>query len=147
MGKIGIAMESIYLTDIFFEYCSDPLENCELIELETKEIKNVFNQIQEYLCGKRKIFDVQIALRGTEFQKKVWNELIKIPYGGTCSYGEIAQRVGVPRGARAVGMANNKNPIPIIIPCHRVIGISGDLIGYGGGLDLKQKLLTLEKKI
>ncbi|MDR1590852.1 MAG: methylated-DNA--[protein]-cysteine S-methyltransferase [Puniceicoccales bacterium] len=110
-------------------------------------MKNVFSQIQEYLCSKRKIFDVQIRLQGTDFQKKVWEELIKIPYGKTRSYKEIAQQIEIPKGARAVGMANHNNPIPIIIPCHRVIGTSGNLVGYGGGLSLKQKLLFLEKSV
>jgi methylated-DNA-[protein]-cysteine S-methyltransferase len=144
IGRLAIAMEGNFLTNIFYEYYFNSLKNCEFIGHETEEMKNIFKQIEEYLRGERKIFDIQMALRGTDFQRKVWRELLKIPYGETRSYKEIAQQIGVPKGARAVGMANNKNPISIIIPCHRVIGASGDLVGYGGGLDLKQKLLALE---
>jgi methylated-DNA-[protein]-cysteine S-methyltransferase len=145
IGKIAIAMEGGFLTNISYKHRLDLLENYNFLKCETQAIQNVFDQIQKYLRGERKIFDVQIRLRGTDFQKKVWEELIKIPYGETRSYGEIAQQIGVPKGARAVGMANHNNPIPIIVPCHRVIGASGNLVGYGGGLDLKQKLLALEK--
>jgi methylated-DNA-[protein]-cysteine S-methyltransferase len=146
IGKIAMIMEGGFLINIFYEYRFNSLENYKFIECETKEIKNIFNQIQEYLHGERKNFDVKILFKGTNFQKKVWGQLAKIPYGETRSYKAIAQQVGIPKGARAVGMANHNNPIPIIIPCHRVIGASGNLIGYGGGLDLKQKLLALEKK-
>jgi methylated-DNA-[protein]-cysteine S-methyltransferase len=146
IGKIAIAMEDKFLTNIFYVHRVGALESYKFIERETVEMGDVFDQIQEYLSGKRKIFDVPIVLRGTDFQKKVWERLVKIPYGETRSYKEIAQQIGIPKGARAVGMANHNNPIPIIIPCHRVIGASGNLVGYGGGLDLKQKLLALEKK-
>ena len=100
----------------------------------------------EYLNGKRKSFDIKYEINGTEFQKKVWKELTDIPYGETRSYKEIAVAVGNPKASRAVGMANNKNPIAIIVPCHRVIGSDGKLVGYAGGLDMKRALLTLEKK-
>lgn len=102
-------------------------------------------QLQEYFCGKRKIFDLPIAPNGTEFQLKVWDALCQIPYGETRSYKDIAEFVGNPKASRAVGGANNKNPIMIIIPCHRVIGSDGSLIGYAGGMDVKKKLLMLEK--
>jgi methylated-DNA-[protein]-cysteine S-methyltransferase len=146
VGRIAIAMEEKFLTNIFYEDRLNSLESDQFVECETKEIKNVFHQIQEYLRGERKVFNIQILLKGTNFQKSVWERLIKIPYGVTCSYKEIAKQIGIPKGARAVGMANHNNPIPIIVPCHRVIGTSGNLVGYGGGLDLKQKLLTLEVK-
>jgi methylated-DNA-[protein]-cysteine S-methyltransferase len=146
MGRIAIAMEEKFLTNIFYRDRLNSLKSDPFIEHKTKEMENVFHQIQEYLCGERKIFDVQIRWQGTDFQKSVWEQLVKIPYGETCSYKEIAQQIGIPKGARAVGGANHNNPIPIIVPCHRVIGASGNLIGYGGGLDLKQKLLTLEAK-
>ncbi len=106
----------------------------------------VYKEIMEYLNGKRKSFDIKYEINGTEFQKKVWKELTNIPYGETRSYKEIAVAVGNPKASRAVGMANNKNPIAIIVPCHRVIGSDGKLVGYAGGLDMKRALLTLEKK-
>jgi methylated-DNA-[protein]-cysteine S-methyltransferase len=101
-------------------------------------------QLQEYFAGKRKEFDLPLHLSGTEFQVQVLEELQRIPYGETTSYGDIAQRIGRPKAMRAVGAANGRNPIPIIIPCHRVIGSSGQLTGFGGGLDTKEVLLRLE---
>lgn len=106
----------------------------------------VVSQLREYFDGKRQSFDVPMEPVGTEFQKKVWVALGEIPYGETRSYGEIARAVDSPRAARAVGLANNKNPIPILIPCHRVIGSDGTMVGYGGGLDTKKFLLELEQK-
>jgi len=102
-------------------------------------------QLGEYFAGKRKIFDIPINPQGTKFQLCVWNALNDIPYGETRSYKDIATATGNPKACRAVGLANNKNPIWIIIPCHRVIGANGTLTGYGGGLEIKQKLLDLEK--
>lgn len=104
----------------------------------------VYNEIMEYLNGKRKSFDIKYQINGTEFQKKVWKELTNIPYGETRSYKEIAIAIGNPKASRAVGMANNKNPISIVVPCHRVIGSDGKLVGYAGGLDIKKALLDLE---
>ncbi len=101
-------------------------------------------QLQEYFTGKRKTFDLPLRLTGTEFQVQVLEELQRIPYGETVSYGAIAQRIGRPKAVRAVGAANGRNPLPIVIPCHRVIGSSGDLTGFGGGLDTKEALLRLE---
>lgn len=101
-------------------------------------------QLTEYFAGERKAFDLPLALQGTEFQLMVLKELSRIPYGETVSYGEIAKRIGRPKAVRAVGAANGRNPIPIVIPCHRVIGSSGDLTGFGGGLDTKTELLRLE---
>ncbi len=103
-------------------------------------------QLSEYFSGKRQAFDLRIAPKGTDFQKRVWQELQKIPFGRTASYGEIAERVGNSKACRAVGMANSKNPIPIIVPCHRVIGKDGSLTGFGGGLDIKKQLLKLERE-
>jgi methylated-DNA-[protein]-cysteine S-methyltransferase len=107
-------------------------------------IKKIKEQIDEYLTGSRKEFEVPINLIGTNFQLKVWEELSKIEYGKCISYQELGERIGHKNYARAVGMANNKNPIPIIIPCHRVIGKNGNLVGYAGGLDKKKKLLDIE---
>ena len=101
-------------------------------------------QLAEYFLGERKDFDLPLQLSGTEFQVQVLEELQRIPYGETTSYGDIATRIGRPKAVRAVGAANGRNPLPIVIPCHRVIGSSGDLTGFGGGLDLKEALLRLE---
>jgi methylated-DNA-[protein]-cysteine S-methyltransferase len=103
-------------------------------------------QLRAYFAGELESFDLPLAPEGTSFQRKVWAELSKIPYGETISYGELARRIGNPQASRAVGLANGSNPIPIIIPCHRVIGANGKLTGYGGGLPIKEKLLALEKR-
>ncbi|WP_208610802.1 methylated-DNA--[protein]-cysteine S-methyltransferase [Parabacteroides massiliensis] len=100
--------------------------------------------LDEFFAGKRKKFDLPLLFVGTNFQKKVWNELLKIPYGKTVSYGEMASRIGMPRAVRAVANANGANAISIFVPCHRVIGSDGSLTGYGGGLAAKKKLLDLE---
>ena len=102
-------------------------------------------QLREYFAGKRRDFDLPLALEGTDFQRKVWRKLQEIPYGETISYGELAKRVGNPKASRAVGSANGKNRIPIVIPCHRVIAGDGGLGGFGGGLTTKEKLLAIEK--
>lgn len=109
-----------------------------------KQFANARQQLTEYFDGERKEFDLPLSLAGTEFQLRVLDELQRIPYGETTSYGDIAARIGKPKAMRAVGAANGRNPIPIIVPCHRVIGRSGDLTGFGGGLDAKQALLQLE---
>lgn len=104
-------------------------------------------QLQSYFAGKRSDFDLPLSFQGTEFQKRVWHCLTRIPYGETISYGELARRVGNAKASRAVGLANGKNPLAIVVPCHRVIGANGTLTGYGGGLERKQKLLLLEQGI
>lgn len=103
-------------------------------------------QLTEYFAGKRQGFDLPLDLEGTPFQQKVWRALLGIPYGQTRTYGDIARAVDSPRGFRAVGMANNRNPIPILVPCHRVVGAGGALVGYAGGLELKAALLALERR-
>jgi len=108
--------------------------------------QEVIHQLQEYFSGKRKTFDLTLIPEGTAFQKAVWQELQNIPYGETISYKTLAERIGNPRAVRAVGAANGANPIPIIIPCHRVIGNDGRLTGFGGGLPLKKRLLELESR-
>ena len=105
------------------------------------------DQLDAYFKGELTKFDIELNIQGTDFQKKVWQELVKIPYGETLSYGELAKRIGNPKASRAVGMANGKNPISIIVPCHRFIGKNGSLTGFGGGLDAKKTLLDLEKRI
>jgi len=109
-------------------------------------LRDCVKQLDEYFNKKRKIFDLPFDLSGTEFQLKVWNELLKIPYGAVCSYIDIAKRIGNKPAVRAVGSANGKNPISIIIPCHRVIGNDGSLVGYGGGIWRKKYLLELESE-
>ena len=111
---------------------------------ESALLANVSMQLDEYFRGARKNFDLPLNPAGTEFQRKVWDALLAIPYGETRTYREIAEAAGCPRGFRAVGMANNKNPIAIIIPCHRVIGSNGKLVGYASGLGRKEALLALE---
>jgi methylated-DNA-[protein]-cysteine S-methyltransferase len=101
-------------------------------------------QLLEYFAGTRQTFDLPLQLSGTDFQVSVLEELLRIPYGETVSYGDIAKRIGRPKAVRAVGAANGRNPLPVVVPCHRVIGSSGDLTGFGGGLDTKEALLRLE---
>jgi methylated-DNA-[protein]-cysteine S-methyltransferase len=102
-------------------------------------------QIEEYFDARRETFDVSLQMHGTPFERRVWSALRAIPYGETISYGELAKRIGQPTGARAVGLANGRNPIAVIVPCHRVIGADGSLTGYGGGLERKRTLLELEQ--
>jgi methylated-DNA-[protein]-cysteine S-methyltransferase len=109
-------------------------------------VSNALRQLREYFGGKRVEFDLPLAPEGTEFQHNVWRRLQEIPYGATISYGELAKRVGNPKASRAVGAANGQNPIPIVIPCHRVIGANGKLTGFGGGLPTKEALLALEAR-
>jgi O-6-methylguanine DNA methyltransferase len=113
-------------------------------EESTDTLRDYVRELDEYFAGKRHEFSFALDLRGTDFQLACWHALTKIPYGETCSYADIARAVGSPKGFRAVGMANNRNPIAIVVPCHRVIASDGTLCGYGGGLDIKRKLLELE---
>lgn len=117
-----------------------------LMDKENRVLTKAAKQLEEYISGKRKSFDLPLEPRGTSFQKKVWKALQAIPYGKTASYQEIAKKVGCPKGQRAVGMANNRNPIAVVIPCHRVIGKNGALVGYAGGVDKKSWLLKHEQK-
>lgn len=113
---------------------------------ETPLLKETERQLSEYFSGGRKTFDLPFAAEGTEFQKNVWKAVQSIPYGETRSYGQIAEKIGRPSAFRAVGTANSKNPILILIPCHRIVGFDGSPVGYAGGLDRKEKLLGLERK-
>ena len=140
IGTIGIRENGEFITNIYFSKINHN-DN----EEESYLIKTAFQQIKEYLQGNRLGFDLNLKLEGTEFQKKVWNELLKIPYGETRTYKDIAIAIGNEKACRAIGMANNKNPIPIIIPCHRVIGSNGKLVGYAGGINVKEKLLNIER--
>ena len=142
---LGITEENGVICRIFFEKNIDKILSSGSYEKkETPLIKKTAVQLGEYFEGKLKKFDIPLVLQGTGFQVKVWKALLKVPYGKTCSYGELAAKTGNPKASRAVGMANNRNPLVIIVPCHRVIGSNGSLTGYDGGLELKQKLLELE---
>ncbi|MBE6034359.1 MAG: methylated-DNA--[protein]-cysteine S-methyltransferase [Clostridiales bacterium] len=141
LGKIGIAEENDQITNLIFD--NEQIEEDTDLK-ETNIIKKAISQLNEYLGGSRKSFELPLNPAGTEFQRKDWLALQQIPFGKTVSYKDIAEQIGCPKGARAVGLANNRNPIPIFIPCHRVIGADGKLVGYGGGIDKKVKLLELE---
>ena len=117
------------------------------VSQETALIKEAHRQLSEYLKGERKMFDLPLQMKGTDFQQRVWNALLEIPYGETRSYKQIAEAIGNPKAVRAVGMANNRNPLLIVVPCHRVIGADGKLVGYGAGIEKKEFLLRLEKRV
>ena len=144
IGKIGIAENGAAITHVQFANEKPALEGG---YQKTPLLKMAAEQLKEYFEGKRTDFNLPLSPAGTEFQLKVWKALQTIPYGETRSYRQVAEIIKKPKACRAVGMANNRNPIAIIIPCHRVIGSNGNLVGYGGGLDLKQQLLDLEKQI
>jgi len=114
-------------------------------EERPRRLAPVLSQLRDYFRRRRRNFELNVALDGTPFQRKVWRALQDIPYGETISYGEVARRIGRPSASRAVGAANGRNPIPIVIPCHRVIGSNGSLTGFGGGLAIKEALLALER--
>ncbi len=141
-GKMEIGYDDSRLLFVILKTEKALADSQEASEL-SKKIKQ---QMDEYFNGSRKVFDLPLRFEGTEFQRKVWRALQEIPYGETRTYKEIAERIGNPKACRAVGMANNKNRIPIIIPCHRVIGVNGALVGYAGGLEIKEALLTHEKR-
>lgn len=143
VGEIGLVEEDGAITDIFF--CHEQIPE-DLVQEETILIKKAVKQLEEYFEGKRIDFDLPLFLKGTPFQLDVWEALSTIPYGETRSYKQIAKQINNPKASRAVGLANNRNPISIVIPCHRVIGADGKLVGYGGGLAIKEYLLEMEKK-
>ena len=119
--------------------------DAEPVDQNDEVLEKTRKQVNEYLKGNRKEFDIPLLMVGTDFQRRVWKALIRIPYGATSTYGKIAEDIGIPRAVRAVGGAAGANPISIIVPCHRVIGSNGGLVGYGGGLPLKKWLLRLEQ--
>ncbi|MDW7731546.1 MAG: methylated-DNA--[protein]-cysteine S-methyltransferase [Methanolobus sp.] len=143
IGKIGIAESDDTITNLYFHGEDIPGD---VVIHETELLKEAGRQLQDYLAGKRKDFALSLAPAGTEFMLRVWEVLRAIPYGETRSYRKIAQSTGNPKASRAVGLANNRNPIPIFIPCHRVIGTNGKLTGYRGGLQTKERLLELERQ-
>ena len=142
VGVIALGEENGALVRLYLPNAPTP----RLMPRKTPLLERAEEQLMEYFQGKRQEFDLPLAPAGTEFQRRVWKALEAIPYGQMRSYGEIARAVGSPKGFRAVGMANNRNPLPILIPCHRVVGSGGALTGYAGGLELKKTLLELEEK-
>jgi methylated-DNA-[protein]-cysteine S-methyltransferase len=142
IGLIGIAEKDNHITNLFFTKNKEQIGQYHI--METTIIKNAGEQLQEYLEGRRKEFCLPLAPQGTEFMKNVWNCLTQIPYGTTQSYKDIAIKINSPNAYRAAGNANNKNPIPVFIPCHRIIASNGNLAGYSGGIQIKSFLLQLE---
>jgi methylated-DNA-[protein]-cysteine S-methyltransferase len=147
IGKLLIAGDSESVRQINFAKNGKPsAPEAEWQESSRGPVAQAARQLREYFAGSRTDFDLPLAPQGTEFQRYVWRRLQEIPYGETISYGELARRVGNPKASRAVGAANGQNPIPIVIPCHRVIGANGKLTGFGGGLPTKEALLALEAR-
>jgi len=142
IGRVGIVDQDGFIVELLFV---NSKRSDDYKEVETKLIKNAYSQLDEYFKGTRKTFDLPLNPNGTIFQKKVWNALLEVNYGELKSYKDVAVSIGNQKACRAVGLANNKNPIPIIIPCHRIIGSNGKLVGYALGLDMKQSLIDLEK--
>lgn len=140
-GTMGLAAENDAITQIYLPNQGIP----GIATHETPLLAEAKRQLTEYFAGKRRVFDLPLNARGTAFREKVWAALRDIPYGETITYGQLAANIGQPKAVRAVGGANHHNPISIIIPCHRVVGADGSLTGYGGGVDLKEKLLNLER--
>jgi methylated-DNA-[protein]-cysteine S-methyltransferase len=144
IGELVLIADDIGLTQLHRQALGRPVTIKAEWQRDDTGLKAASTQLAEYFAGDRTRFTMPLSLRGSSFQKQVWAALLEIPYGETASYGQIAARVGHPTGARAVGLANGQNPLPIIVPCHRVIGADGSLVGYGGGLPAKQFLLSLE---
>ena len=145
IGLLVLSARSDQLVGLHLPESADPAPAG--TERKTPILARAAKQLAEYFAGKRKVFDLALAPEGTAFQRRVWDALLEIPYGVTTSYGAIAQRIGRPAASRAVGAANGRNPIAIIVPCHRVIGANGALTGFGGGLPAKTFLLTLERAL
>jgi methylated-DNA-[protein]-cysteine S-methyltransferase len=146
VGPLLLVADDAGLRKIFFENERDRCRLDSSWQEDSKFFKSAISQLRAYFAGELQEFDLPLAPEGTPFQLKVWRHLCEIPYGETISYGELARRIGNPNASRAVGLANGSNPIPIVIPCHRVIGSNGKLTGYGGGLPVKEKLLALERR-
>ncbi len=147
IGRLRLIASAEVLVGIWFEQGRDAGRNDDtLVEGSSPVIEKARTQLEEYFRGERRDFDLPLAPRGTEFQQRVWQRLLKIQYGTTTTYGALAGELGNPNASRAVGLANGSNPIPIVIPCHRVIGANGALTGFGGGLPIKSALLDLERK-
>ncbi|HXZ33266.1 MAG TPA: methylated-DNA--[protein]-cysteine S-methyltransferase [Terriglobales bacterium] len=146
VGSLLLVGDQTGLRKIFFENGRDHARLEPSWKEDIEFLEETIAELRSYFAGELEEFDLPLAPVGTAFQLKVWKRLCEIPYGETISYGELARRIGNPKASRAVGLANGANPIPIVIPCHRVIGSNGKLTGYGGGLPIKEKLLALERR-
>lgn len=144
IGALLLAGDGHALTLVHFQSGPRPLQPLAAWIEDREPFEVALGQLAEYFAGRRREFDLPLAQDGTAFQRAVWRVLTTIPYGATISYAELARRIGNARASRAVGLANGANPLPIIVPCHRVIGSDGSLTGFGGGLEMKRKLLALE---
>ncbi len=147
IGRLMLTSDGTALTGLFMnEHKYGPELDAEsVLDDSARPFAETKRQLAEYFTGARTTFDLPLAMNGTAFQKLVWDALKEIPFGVTMSYGELARKIGKPNASRAVGLANGRNPISIIVPCHRVIGANGSLTGYGGGLSRKEALLSLER--
>ena len=141
LGTMAVGEEDGYINRVYLPNSPMP----RLMPHKTPLLERAEGQIREYFDGQRQEFDLPLTFAGTDFQKKVWHALTEIPYGETVTYGALAERIGCPGGARAVGAANHCNPLPILVPCHRVVGAGGNLTGYAGGVEMKKSLLELEQ--
>ncbi|MER7013359.1 methylated-DNA--[protein]-cysteine S-methyltransferase [Saccharopolyspora sp. NPDC000359] len=146
VGPLTLVAVGGALTGVYLEQQRHRPPEEDFGELDAAPFGPVVEQLAEYFAGRRTDFDLPLDLIGTPFQQRVWHALREIPYGETVSYGELAARIGRPSASRAVGLANGKNPISIIVPCHRVVGSDGNLTGYGGGIDRKRSLLDFEQR-
>ncbi|MCP4362119.1 MAG: methylated-DNA--[protein]-cysteine S-methyltransferase [Chloroflexi bacterium] len=144
LGDILLARQEEGLTHIHFQNGRDPLTPPPEWQPDNSAFADVTQQLDAYFVGELQQFDLPLAPQGTPFQLTVWQALQTIPFGQTTTYGKLAQQIGKPKASRAVGVANGRNPLPIVIPCHRVIGSDGSLTGYGGGVEIKEALLNLE---
>jgi len=146
VGPLFLAVSTRGLARLEFEARVQKLDAQSIQLRESRQaLAPYLRELDEYFAGERREFSIPLDLRGTDFQLRCWRALLDIPYGKTRTYGEIARAIGHPHAFRAVGMSNNRNPVAIVVPCHRVIASNGSLCGYGGGLDVKRKLLDLEK--
>ncbi len=145
IGTVLLVGDGLHLTHVHFQSGPKPMRPDEAWVAARRPFEAAIAQLNEYFACRRREFDLPLAPAGTDFQRRVWRALTSIPYGETISYGELARRVGNARACRAVGLANGANPLPIILPCHRVIGSNGALTGFGGGLPIKRALLGLER--
>jgi methylated-DNA-[protein]-cysteine S-methyltransferase len=147
VGTLLLTLENEHLTNIcMFNQKRTITVQTDWVE-SGRHFRTIARQLEEYFRGKRRAFEIPMSPQGTDFQMSVWQELLKIPYGETATYGDIAKRIGNPKAVRAVGLANGRNPLPIVIPCHRVIGANGQLTGFGGGLENKALLLKIEESV
>ncbi|MHB8812932.1 MAG: methylated-DNA--[protein]-cysteine S-methyltransferase [Steroidobacteraceae bacterium] len=144
IGRLLLAGDGKSLIQVGFQSDPRPLHPADGWIADAAVFRVAITQLDQYFACERRGFDLPLAPRGTDFQRRVWRLLTEIPYGKTISYGELARRIGNPSASRAVGLANGANPLPIVVPCHRVIGADGSLTGFGGGLPIKRKLLALE---